>query len=194
MECRSSQHRLSLVGSIAVGNLTANDHYRVNLSVTSITTYLPSSTRLDNATFGGITQLDPDVSLTPEQEACVRAQQREGQLDDANNRNIAWSGEDNVELVDMDADGEDDPEFVRLPDGTYEKRPILETPDIITPVGIKNDRGTIEPFPMEVDQSEVCFVGVTEVVPARLAELVRSQDFEYRMFSIFLVGRSGYCV
>jgi len=68
----------------------------------------------------------------------------------------------------------------------------LETPDIITPVGVKNDRGIIEPFPMEVDQSEVCFVGVTEVVPARLAELVRSIFLDTNQFSIFLVGWSGH--
>lgn len=109
----------------------------------------------------------------------MRAQQREEQLDDADDRNIAWSGEDNVELVDMDADGEDDPEYIQLSDGTYEKKLLLEAPDIVTPVGIKNDHGIIEPLPMEVDQSEVCFVGVTEVVPARLAELVRSQASKY---------------
>lgn len=108
----------------------------------------------------------------------MRAQQREEQLDDADDRNIAWSGEDNV---DMDADGEDDPEYVQLSDGTYEKRPLLEAPAIVTPVGIKNDHRVIEPLPMEVDQSEVCFVGVTEVVPARLAELVRSRVSEYWM-------------
>ncbi|KAF8743650.1 hypothetical protein AX14_001704 [Amanita brunnescens Koide BX004] len=154
----------------SIGRVNTGYH-SVNLSVTSIATYLPSSTRFDNATFGGITQFDPATSLTPEQEACMRAQQREEQVDDADDRNIAWSGEDNVELVDMDADGEDDPEYVQLSDGTYEKRPVLEAPDIVTPIGIKNDRGIIEPLPMEVDQSEVCFVGVTEVVPTGLAEL-----------------------
>lgn len=144
----------------------------MNLSVTSIATYLPSSTRLDNATFGGLTsQLGPSVSLTPEQETSIRVQQAEEQLNDAYDRNVAWSGEDNVELVDIDADGEDDPEYVRLPDGSYKRKPSLERIDTITPVGLKNN-GIIEPFPMDVDLNVVCFGGVAEVVPSKLAELV----------------------
>ncbi|KAF8623560.1 hypothetical protein AX15_006330 [Amanita polypyramis BW_CC] len=149
-------------------------HHTVNLSVTSIATYLPSSTRLDDAAFGGVTsQLGPAMSLTPEQEASIRGQQAEEQLNDAHDRAVAWSGEDSVEAVDMDADGEEDPEYVRLPDGSFEKN--LSNTDVITPVGVKNNDGIVEPLQMDVDRNEACFGGVAEVVPSKLAELADQQ-------------------
>jgi meiosis-specific protein len=148
----------------------------VDVSITSIATYLPSSTEHDDAAFAGTTFRQPLApSLTPVQEASLRIQQAEKQSRDADERNIAWSGEDAVQLHDIDGEGEDDPEYVRLPDGTYERVKFHDPGvDNMAPIGLRNENGAIEPltFSMQVD-SEAHFGGVSEPVPTRLQELVR---------------------
>ena len=145
------------------------------MSITSIATYLPSSTEHDNAAFAGTTFHQPLApSLTPVQEASLRVQQAEKQSRDADERNVAWSGECAVQLHDMDGEGEDDPEYVQLPDGTYERIKFHDPgADNMAPIGLRNETGTIEPLAssMQVD-SEAHFGGVSEPVPTRLQELV----------------------
>ncbi|KAG6853914.1 hypothetical protein C0991_012583 [Blastosporella zonata] len=151
-------------------------HHSVNLSVTSIATYLPSSTPHNNAVFGGTT-LRPSVApnLTPAQEASVRDAQAEQQIMDAQIRTIAWSGDEAVELSDADGDGEDDPDYMRLPDGSY-KKIANGTPGVLVPNGIRNNKtGEIEPLsrPMDVEEApeEAHFAGVSEKLPTKLNEL-----------------------
>ncbi|KAG6889831.1 hypothetical protein C0995_014308 [Termitomyces sp. Mi166 len=151
-------------------------HHSVNLSVTSIATYLPSSSSLNNATFGG-TQLRSAGApvLTPAQEAGLRVAQAEQQIVDAQTRRVAWSGDEAVELDDADGEGEDDPDYMRLPDGTYKKRVASDVPGPLVPSGIRNNEtGTIEPLcgPMDV---EAHFAGVSEKVPTKLNELNREK-------------------
>jgi meiosis-specific protein len=143
------------------------------VSITSIATYLPSSTEHDDAAFAGTTFHQPLApSLTPIQEASLRIQQAEKQSRDADERNVAWSGEDAVQLSNLDCEGEYDPEYVRLPDGTYEKVKFRDPGmDNMAPVGLRNGNGTIEPM-SQID-SEAHFGGVSEPVPTRLQELVR---------------------
>jgi hypothetical protein len=146
------------------------------VTITSIATYLPSSTEHDNAAFAGTTFCQPSApSLTPVQEASLRVQQAEKQSKDADERNVAWSGECTVQLHDIDGEGEDDPEYVRLPDGAYERVNVHEPEvDNMAPIGLRNETGAIEPLmlSMQVD-SEAHFGGVSEQVPTRLQELVR---------------------
>lgn len=143
------------------------------MSITSIATYLPSSTEHDDAAFAGtIFRQPPAPTLTPVQEASLRAQQAEKQSRDADDRNVAWSGEGAVELHDG-GKNIDDPDHVRLPDGTYEKIKFHDLEGGMAPIGLRNGAGAIEPLTlsMQVD-SEAQFGGILEAVPTRLQEMV----------------------
>lgn len=145
------------------------------MSITSIATYLPSSTEYDDAAFAGTTFRQPLApSLTPVQEASLRIQQAEKQSRDSDERNVAWSGEGAVQLRDVDGEGEDDPEYVQLPDGTYERIKFYDPEvDNMAPIGLRNETGAIEPLmPSMQEGSEAHFSGVSEPVPTRLQELV----------------------
>ncbi|KAG5638989.1 hypothetical protein H0H81_008210 [Sphagnurus paluster] len=149
-------------------------HHSVNLSVTSIATYLPSSTQQNNATFGGTASRLPNAPrLTPVQEATIRAAQAEQQLKDAQQRNIAWCGEEAVEDVhDIDGEGEDDPDYIRLPDGSYQRVASDNCAVTLAPIGIRNNEtGVIEPLNGPMDVEEAHFGGAPEVVPTRLHDL-----------------------
>ncbi|KAJ7766735.1 HORMA domain-containing protein [Mycena metata] len=148
----------------SVGQLEAG-HHSVNLSVTSIATYLPSSTENDHATFTGTTTR-PAVAptLTPVQEANLRAEQAAKQAKDAESRNIVWSADAAVEGDDLDAEGEDDDEYTRSPDGSF------------VPIGVRNEDGVIEPIPM--DTQEAHFGGASQTVPTRLHDLNAQQRFD----------------
>ncbi|KAJ7024255.1 HORMA domain-containing protein [Mycena alexandri] len=148
----------------SVGQLDAG-HHSVNLSVTSIATYLPSSTENDHATFTGTTTR-PAVAptLTPIEEANVRAEQVAKQAKDAESRNIVWSADAAVEGDDVDADGDDDPDYIRGPDGSF------------MPLGVRNEDGIIEPIPMDTEEAH--FGGVSQTVPTRLHDLNAQQRFD----------------
>ncbi|KAJ7461584.1 HORMA domain-containing protein [Mycena latifolia] len=140
-------------------------HHSVNLSVASIATYLPSSTENDNATFTGTTtDLAAPPTLTPIEEATVRAEQAAKQSRDAEARNIVWPADAAVEGEDLDAESEDDPEYVKAADGSF------------VPVGIRNEAGVIEPLPMDLEEAH--FEGVSQTVPTRLNDLNAQQRFD----------------
>ncbi|KAF8077718.1 HORMA domain-containing protein [Lyophyllum atratum] len=155
----------------SIGKLDTG-HHIVNLSVTSIATYLPSSTQNNNAAFGGTALRAPmPPNLTPIEEARLRAAQAEQQIVDAQERNVVWSGENAVELVDLDAVGDDDPDYVRLHDGSY-KRVASDGSGNLVPSGIRNpETGNIDPLTGPMDIEEKHFGGVSETVPTRLDEL-----------------------
>lgn len=136
------------------------------MNVTSIASYLPSSEEYgDNAAFSGLTGNPRRSDLTPQQEALIRKYATEKQYEDAKNRNLVWLAEDSVDLSDTEAEGEDDPDYIRLPDGTYEKNrdPV--------PVGIRTEDGRIDELP---ERAEIHFGGITENIPQRLQEVVQN--------------------
>lgn len=140
----------------------------VNLNVTSIASYLPSSSeQTDDATFSGLTANPGALNLTPLEEAAQSKIQAEKQLEDAKNRNLVWPLEDVVENDDLDAEGEDDPDYIRLPDGRFEKI------DCISPIGIRNEMGIVDAYPVRGETvEEAHFGGFLENAPRHLREMV----------------------
>ncbi|KAF5373758.1 hypothetical protein D9758_000931 [Tetrapyrgos nigripes] len=163
----------------SVGKLDSGYH-SVSVNVSSIATFLPSSTDHENAPFAGTTQHNRATgafggfTLTPAEEAVNRAEQTAKQLEDAENRNIVWSAEPFDADLDADADGDDDPDYVKPPGGSFVQPPMIA-------IGIRNEEGVIEAIAtqgqnqdqneMEVDQGETHFFGVTQSVPTGLKEL-----------------------
>lgn len=140
--------------------------FSINVSVTSIATYLPSSTDNDQTLFSGTTtRAAAAPSLTPVEEAGLRAEQAEKQIQDADARNIVWPVENAVDPEDLDAEGEDDPNYRRTANGTYVRV------DTMVPVGIRNEAGDIDPIIIDVEETH--FAGISQTVPTRLGEMVR---------------------
>lgn len=139
----------------------------MDVSVTSIASYLPSATEHDDSPFAGTTTNASRLTLTPLQEATISKEQAEVQLEDAENRNIVWGGEPPLERQideDADAESEDDLGYVQNMDGIY-------MPNV--PIGIRGDGGVIEPLPPAGETlDEAQFGGVSERVPTRLQEIV----------------------
>ncbi|KAJ7633058.1 HORMA domain-containing protein [Roridomyces roridus] len=148
----------------SVGQLDTG-HHSVNLSVASIATYLPSSTEHENATFTGTVNGASAPSLTPVQEASIRSEQAAKQAQDAETRNVVWSADASVEGDDADAEGEDDPDYTRGPDGTF------------VPIGVRNEAGVIGPLPVNLLE-EAHFGGSTQPVPTRLDDVNALQQFD----------------
>ncbi|KAK7040820.1 hypothetical protein VNI00_009416 [Paramarasmius palmivorus] len=147
-----------------VGKINSGYH-SVEVNVSSIATYLPSSTEHENAPFTGLasskTAVEP--SLTPAEEATRRAEQTSKQMEDAESRKIVWAAEPGVDDV-SDADGEYDidDEYVASQSRTG-------------PIGIKGADGTINPLPDSVarmDVDEVHVFGETQTVPLRLHDIL----------------------
>ena len=150
----------------------------VNLSVTSIASFLPSSTGQDEV-FAGLTPYTgARPTLSPIQEATFCKQQADKQREDAETRNVVWSGENSLELDDLDAECDDDPDYVRLPDGRYEKI------DAMSPIGIRSKDGNIEAIAYTIPEqpSEAQFGGFSENVPIRLQDIVCFFPFEMGFF------------
>ncbi|KAJ7578469.1 HORMA domain-containing protein [Mycena floridula] len=125
-----------------VGKLNTG-HHSVDVNITSIATYLPSSTAHDDCTFAGTTIGGvSSPTLTPAQEAEVRAVQVAKQGQDASSRTIVWA----VEGDDADAEGDDDPEYVLQPDGSYVKIVTNIQEPRQVPIGMRNEDGDIEPI------------------------------------------------
>ncbi|KDR73549.1 hypothetical protein GALMADRAFT_617548 [Galerina marginata CBS 339.88] len=143
-------------------------HHSIKLSVTSIASYLPSSTEHDNATFSGTTIHPGRPTLTPLQEAANCKNQADKQLVDAEHRNHVWPVDDSAEL-DADAEGDDDDEYVKHPDGHYVKI------DSISPIGVRNKSGYIEALPVDEQTVEAHFSGLCEDVPRHLHEIVAKE-------------------
>jgi hypothetical protein len=170
----------------------------VSVSVASVTSYLPSSTEDNSAPFLGLSSGPQAVNneyqgqlRTPIQEATLRAQQIDMQMKDADERNIVWGMEEG--LCDQDPDGENGLDRVLCADGTFAPINVHDSGvDIILPIGIRNDKGGIEPIPsagketgeknpenvgmndyINVDlEVEALFGGVSETAPNHVAKLV----------------------
>jgi meiosis-specific protein HOP1 len=148
-----------------------NGVHSVNLTVTSITPYLPSST---DSHAGRMT-------LTPLQEVNLSKKLAEVQIEDAANRNVIWVADGDVVGADADADGMDDSDYIRLEDGTY--KAIDTTP---VPIGIRGQEGVIKALPIQASEEEAQYGGVPERVPTKLQELVGSQYLGNDSLSYFL--------
>ncbi|TFK76209.1 DNA-binding protein [Pluteus cervinus] len=154
------------IGKVSTG------HHSVNVSVTSIASYLPNSVENDNAVFAGTVSHPTIPTLTPMQEASLRVQQIEMQNEDAENRNVAWVAENLVELCDVDAEGEPDPDYTPL-EGEHPK-PISFEESIPTPFGLRDESGQIRPLEAAVDINEHRFGGISEDIPTKLQELLQN--------------------
>lgn len=82
-----------------------------------------------------------------------------------------WSADADLELHDDDAEGDDDPEYIRSPDGRYKAISLEREMQQFAPIGFRNKEGDIEKLPSAPD-GEAQFVGFCENVPTRLKEIV----------------------
>jgi len=159
-------------------------------------------------------------SLTPAQEAALRAHQIDVQMKDAAIRNVVWSVEGDE---DPDAEGEPDDGYVLTADGTYEKQTAAGD-SLPAPIGIRNQDGLVVPIPFEdgdgdgqaryaredgpdvvmdvhpVTQSEVVFEGVSEPVRTRVGDLVclhsvsKGRELILYRFKIWQMQRMSYSI
>ena len=169
---------------------------RVNISIASIASYLPSSTENNDAAFAGTTTQGSRFvppNLTPIQEAAHRAKEVDIQIKDAEQRDMVWAVVGD-EYSDADAEGDDDDEYFKCADGTYMKKVDFHDPGVNTcaPIGKRNEHGDIEPLPKAegakkpatanrehegvitttATSDEAYFSGVSEKVPSHVGELV----------------------
>ncbi|KAF9027024.1 hypothetical protein BDZ89DRAFT_1134452 [Hymenopellis radicata] len=132
-------------------------HHAVNVSVTSIATYLPSSTEHDSAPFTGTTtkRMAPPAALTPAEEASSMPMARTSPtLYDKATARICW--------------------LDRIP--LKEVRPI--------PVGVRNQGGDIEPIPADMMQVDGTVYGeTTQAVPTCLDEMMSTQPIDAPMIA-----------
>lgn len=155
------------------------------MNVTSIASYLPSSEQADTGTFCGLTTHPGTSNLTPLEEAALYKFQAEKQLDDAKNRNFVWPVEDVIDPDDLDAEGEDDPDYIRLPDGRFER---VES---ISLVGIRNESGTVKIYAAQEETEEAHFGGMSDKAPRYLHEMVRGVG-SIVVILLYLLPMTGY--
>lgn len=139
------------------------------MNITSIATYLPSVEHQE-AAFGGTTESHlVSQNLTPLQEAAIRAQQIEQQERDAETRNLVWPAESDIIDLDMDAEGEDDPDYVRQSNGSFLRVSDSHVP---IPLGVRTESGVIEAIGIPKTAGEAVYGGAPESVPIHLSDLV----------------------
>lgn len=130
--------------------------------------YLPSEEK-DESQF---LALELKTSALGSNKIGSRNNQLEAQREDAENRTVAWNAE-GTGLTDLDAEGEDDPDYVNDSGIAFEE-----------PLGRRMSDGDILPLKagsedhLETDQPEVRFFGKPEVVPSHVGQLV----WPYRIF------------
>ena len=135
----------------------------VSMKVVSVSSFLPSSTEDNNATFAGLTTCSPP-KLTPVEEAQLRANDAELQRKDALNRSVVWDADTDA---DEDALGEDVSD-----EGIVLAR--CNGNGAMAPVGVRGDEGKILPIPVHEDQGKgiVEYGGHPEPTPTRVGYLV----------------------
>ncbi|TFK30204.1 DNA-binding protein [Coprinopsis marcescibilis] len=156
----------------SVGKINCG-HHSVNLKVTSIATYLPFASEQDNAVFTGT--VSRGAIVTRPEGVIGSSKEAELQEDDARNRNLVWSTENDLELGDADAEGDeeldDDLNVTKNADGSFDLGTGQVSKDSGL-VGLRNDEGSIEPvLPLVNERPEAHFKGIHEAVPTRLQEI-----------------------
>jgi hypothetical protein len=159
-------------------------HRRVNIKIASVAGFLPSADD-DSAPFLGISSGGPSSNsgfglgsgLPPDQETDV-------QMKDADSRNLIWNAEDGLAGEDMNADGEDDPDYMsvkRIDDSGIE---FFEY--VAVPIGRRNEEGEIVPMELEPEvESGGVYGGVEERVPGRVRDMASSSRY---LFALELIG------
>ncbi|KAI0063417.1 hypothetical protein BV25DRAFT_1883873 [Artomyces pyxidatus] len=173
----------------SIGKLETGWH-GVNVHIASVSAFIPSSTDDNDAPFSGTTNgpiQGPFAMGTAARQAQIEAQER-----DAHERKIVWDAEKigRLDSKDVDAEGEDDPEFPI--DAVNDSGVGL---DAWLPLGVRTNDGDIVPLsreelesekvpvdglkggePMEVDESavtqELFFGGLPESIPDCIEKLV----------------------
>lgn len=149
-------------------------HHAVDVNIASIATYLPSSTAHDQAAFTGTTNASLP-SLTPTEHAALRAEQAAKQAEDANTRNIVWA----VEPEDADGEFDEDPDYIRLSDGSYAPRQDVAT----APLGIRTSAGEVQPIQLpeamitddhDTHAGSMHYGGTTQPIPNDLDDMLAS--------------------
>ncbi|TBU35629.1 HORMA-domain-containing protein [Dichomitus squalens] len=151
----TTHHKQEVPERCSVGFVHTGYH-GVDVKVTSVSAYLPSGED-NNAPFLGTTERNVFAapSLTPMEEAAIRAQQIETQRRDAAERRVIWNGDDNMGDVGRSNGGAGDID--------------------IMPVGIRDDDGDIVPLsPVargEESAMEAQYAGRPESIPVCIGQL-----------------------
>ncbi|KZT09612.1 HORMA-domain-containing protein [Laetiporus sulphureus 93-53] len=168
----------------SIGSLQTGFH-GVDVRVTSVSGYLPS-VEDNNAPFLGTTNAGEFSApiLRPADEAATRLQQAQIQRDDALERRVVWDGDDG--LCDVDAEGEDDPDYV--PGST----PGVGGPfgiESVALIGIRTEEGNIIPLPEKAKRQigssagrdeEAQYAGKHDTVPNGVAQLPKHNGLKSR--------------
>ncbi|KAF8559714.1 hypothetical protein OG21DRAFT_1402333 [Imleria badia] len=156
--------------STRIGNLETGWH-GVSMKVVSVSSFLPSSTEENNATFTGLSTRGPP-KLTPVEEARLRVEDAELQREDALNRNVVW---------DADADADED----ALGEDISDEGIVLarcNASGAMVPIGVLGDEGKILPIPVHEDQGKgnnvVEYGGHPDPTPTHVGYLVVSRNME----------------
>ncbi|KAI9571402.1 HORMA domain-containing protein [Boletus coccyginus] len=156
--------------STKIGNLETGWH-GVSMKVVSVSSFLPSSTEDNNATFTGLTTCSPP-KLTPVEEARLRVEDAELQRKDALNRNVVWDADTDA---DEDALGED-----ILDEGIVLAR--CNAGGAMVPIGVRGEEGRILPIPVHEEQGKsnnvIEYGGHPDPTPTHVGYLVVSPDIE----------------
>ncbi|KAG8217650.1 hypothetical protein J3R82DRAFT_5803 [Butyriboletus roseoflavus] len=154
--------------STRIGTLETGWH-GVSMKVASVSSFLPSSTEDNNATFTGLTTRCPP-KLTPVEEARLRVEDAELQKKDALNRNVVWDAD-----ADEDALGEDISD-----EGIVLAR--WNASGAMVPIGIRGDEGKILPIPVHEEQGKgntiTEYGGHPDHTPTHVGYLMASRDME----------------
>jgi len=145
----------------------------VGMKVVSVSSFLPSSTEDNNATFTGLTICSPP-KLTPVEEARLRVEDAELQRKDALNRNVVWDADTDA---DEDALGED----------IFDEGIVLarcNAGGAMVPIGVREDEGKILLIPVHEDQAKgknvIEYGGHPDPTPTHVGYLVSS----YQVFHL----------
>lgn len=134
-------------------------HSRVDVRITSVASFLPSSDD-NNATFTGTTHgLTAIPALTPAEQNAKSLQQYEIQMQDAKSRRIMYDADG---LCDEDADGEDELDY------------SPSTPNDDSPIGMRGDDDSIVPLPVDTESrnSPMEVDATSAAVPENIGQLV----------------------
>lgn len=138
------------------------------MKVVSVSSFLPSSTEDNNATFTGLTTRCP-AKLTPVEEARLRVEDAELQRGDALKRNVVWDADADA---DEDAPGEDISD-----EGIVLAR--CDANGAMVPIGVRGDEGRILPIPLHEDKGKcdnvVEYGGHPDPTPTHVGYLVSSR-------------------
>ena len=182
MQSGHFEHAIPCVGIISCTYARANDVISVNIRIASVVSHLPS-TDDNSAPFTGTTLAwQPTQSNLPQAQDCaLKLKQTALQIADAENRNVVWGAE---ELGDEDAEGEDDDDYIRRPDGTgYDPKPGISFVGddsgvaLMEPIGMRNEHGGIDPMPAAPSDAEIEIEGVSEGVPRCVGDMVCNYFF-----------------